>query len=160
MENKAITFSGGKLGFLNTQIYCGDQVYSFSTIILLLVSMVVGVIGGSYGIGGGAFLAPFCISVLNLPVSIVAGAALFSTWMNSVVAALFYAFLPATKNSLSTSPDWALGSLFGLGGILGIYMGTLLQKRFSSVWIKIILTSAIIIIAIRYIVTSLFAFLI
>ena len=157
-EIKTAVFSGGKFGLLRTKIYCGDQAYSFPTLLLFLVSMFVGVVGGSYGIGGGAILAPFCISVLNLPIALVSGAALFSTWMSSVIAALFYAFLPTAKTSLNTSPDWALGSLFGLGGMLGIYMGTFLQKCFSSIWIKIILTSSIIIIATRYIITSLFAF--
>ena len=121
--------------------------------------MFVGVVGGSYGIGGGAILAPFCISVLNLPVAIVSGAALFSTWMSSVIAALFYAFLPAAKTSLNTSPDWVLGSLFGLGGMAGITMGTFLQKRFSVIWIKIILASCIIIISLRYISSALIQFL-
>ena len=159
MEVKTVIFSGGKLGLRHTKIYCGDQKYSFPTLLLFLVSMFVGVVGGSYGIGGGAILAPFCISVLNLPVAIVSGAALFSTWMSSVIAALFYAFLPAAKTSLNTSPDWVLGSLFGLGGMAGITMGTFLQKRFSVIWIKIILASCIIIISLRYISSALIQFL-
>jgi len=96
---------------------------------------------------------------LGLPVTIVSGAALFSTWMSSVIAALFYAFLPASKGGLNTAPDWALGSLFGLGGMLGIYLGTLLQKHFSAIWIKVILTACIIAISLRYTGSALVQFL-
>jgi len=158
-KTQIAALTGGKFGLRRTKIYCGDQNYAFSTPLLLLVSMFVGVVGGSYGIGGGAILAPFCISVLNLPVALVSGAALFSTWTSSVVAALFYAFLPLSKSGLNTAPDWTLGSLFGLGGMLGIYMGTFLQKRFPAVWIKIILATCILVISIRYMSTPLLRFL-
>lgn len=158
MDAPEVVFTGGSIGLVQTKIYCGDKSYSFSTVLLLLVSMMVGILGGAYGIGGGAFLAPFCISVLNLPIFIVSGAALFSTWINSVVAASFYAFAPVTKSALNTSPDWVLGALFGLGGMMGIYVGTFMQKRFSAVWIKSILAISISIISARYIGATIIQF--
>jgi uncharacterized membrane protein YfcA len=62
--------------------YSGEK-YCFSRGPLMLLSLVVGVVGGVYGIGGGAIVAPFCIGVLGLPVHTVAGATLMSTFLAS-----------------------------------------------------------------------------
>ena len=50
--------------------------FSFSTPAMFILAVVVGIIGGTYGIGGGAIIAPFCVAVFHLPVYTVAGAAL------------------------------------------------------------------------------------
>lgn len=138
-----------KISLLQTTIQFEDKEHRFSTLLVFFLSLVVGVIGGAYGIGGGAIMAPFCISVLNLPVFVVSGATLFSTWVTSVVAALFYAFVPIGK-TVNAAPDWFLGILFGLGGMAGIYLGARLQKWVPALIIKVILGLAIAFIAIRY----------
>jgi uncharacterized membrane protein YfcA len=75
---------------------------------MLLLAFVVGIIGGTYGIGGGAIIAPFCVAVFHLPVYTAAGAALLGTFLTSIVWVFFYSVLPAAGGA-STSPDWALG---------------------------------------------------
>ncbi len=50
--------------------------FSYSTIAMFFLALFVGVIGGTYGIGGGAIIAPFCVAVFHLPVYTIAGAAL------------------------------------------------------------------------------------
>ncbi|HSM91059.1 MAG TPA: sulfite exporter TauE/SafE family protein, partial [Desulfobacterales bacterium] len=59
------------------------QRFSYNTIGMLALAFVVGIIGGTYGIGGGAIIAPFCVAVFNLPVYTVAGAALMGTFLTS-----------------------------------------------------------------------------
>jgi len=54
-----------------------------------------------------------------------------------------------------TSPDWALGTLFGLGGLAGMYTGALLQKFFSANVIKAVLGVLITVLAIRYLLAFL-----
>ncbi len=126
------------------------QPYSFHTPVVALVSFIVGIIGGAYGIGGGALMAPFLVSLVRLPVFIVAGASLCSTWVTSIVAALFYAVGPLTVGQTSSSPDWMLGSLFGFGGFFGIYVGARLQRFVPGMIIKIILGITITAVAIKY----------
>lgn len=126
------------------------QPYAFSSWAVALVSLLVGVIGGAYGIGGGALMAPFLVSVMKLPVYIVSGAALCSTWVTSIIAALFYAFGPLTTKASGASPDWLLGALFGLGGFIGIYTGARMQKYFPAPYIKVILGLAILGVSARY----------
>lgn len=124
--------------------------FQFSVPVMFLLAFVVGVIGGTYGIGGGAIIAPFCVTLFNLPVYTVAGAALLGTFLTSIVGVFFYSVLPAS-GGLPTAPDWALGFLFGLGGFAGMYIGARLQKFFPQKFIKFMLGAMIAFLAVRYI---------
>jgi uncharacterized membrane protein YfcA len=128
----------------------GGRTYSFSTPLMFALSVAVGVIGGIYGIGGGAILAPFWVAVFHLPVYTVAGASLLGTFLTSIAGVAFYTFLPS-PSGLPTSPDWALGALFGIGGLAGIWCGAGLQKHLHPRLIKLILGLLISIVVIRYI---------
>ena len=125
--------------------------FRFSVPAMLLLAFLVGIIGGTYGIGGGAIIAPFCVAVFHLPVYTVAGAALLGTFLTSIVGVFFYSVLPAV-NGVSTSPDWALGFLFGAGGFAGMYLGARLQKFVPQKFIKLMLGTMIVSLALKYIV--------
>jgi uncharacterized membrane protein YfcA len=125
--------------------------FSFSTVGMFLLAFVVGIIGGTYGIGGGAIIAPFCVAVFHLPVYTVAGAALMGTFLTSIAGVFFYSIVPAPSNMI-TSPDWLLGFLFGAGGFIGIYLGARFQKFVPQKFIKLMLGIIIISLALRYII--------
>jgi uncharacterized membrane protein YfcA len=125
--------------------------FRFSVPAMFLLAFIVGIIGGTYGIGGGAIIAPFCVTVFHLPVYTVAGAALLGTFLTSIVGVFFYSVLPA-NGGFSTSPDWALGFLFGLGGFAGMYLGARLQKYVPQKFIKRMLGVMIVSVAFKYIV--------
>lgn len=114
----------------------GDVAYGFSVPAMLSLAFVVGIIGGTYGIGGGAIIAPFCIAVFHLPVTIVAGAALAGTFATSVIGVIVYSLLPLPDGS-HAAPDWLLGSLFGLGGVAGMYLGAATQKHVPQQVLKL-----------------------
>ncbi len=113
--------------------------YSCSTPAVFAMSLVVGVVGGVYGIGGGSIVAPFFVSICGLPVYTVAGAALMGTLVTSVAGVAFYQFLAVFHAGQSIAPDWGLGLLFGLGGMLGMYCGARLQKHVPAGIIKTML---------------------
>lgn len=124
--------------------------FRFSVPAMFLLAFLVGIIGGTYGIGGGAIIAPFCVAVFNLPVYTVAGAALLGTFLTSIVGVFFYSVLPG-PGGVAVSPDWFLGSLFGVGGFAGMYIGARLQKYVPQKFIKFMLGSMIISLALKYI---------
>ncbi|SFQ99557.1 sulfite exporter TauE/SafE family protein [Desulfoscipio geothermicus] len=130
------------------------ETYSFSTITIFTLALAVGLIGGIYGIGGGAIIAPFCVSILGLPVYTVAGAALAGTFLTSIAGVIFYSILAMTAVGASTNvaPDWALGALFGVGGLLGTYCGAYIQKYLKENIVKAIMAALILFLALRYVI--------
>lgn len=127
--------------------------YSLPNLPIFFLSILIGIIGGIYGIGGGAFLVPILVTIYGLPIYSISGAALAGTFLASVVGVLFYTVIaPAFSTSGSSAgPDWMLGLLLGLGGMLGIYVGALLQRFMPIKIIKIILMLCLTLIAIKYI---------
>ena len=142
---KIISFSLSKIEYE----FWGER-FSFSVTAMFLLAFIVGIIGGTYGIGGGAIIAPFCVAVFHLPVYTVAGAALMGTFLTSIAGVTFYSIMPA-KEGLAISPDWLLGFLFGIGGFAGMYLGARFQKFVPQKLIKIMLGSIIVFLAVRYI---------
>ena len=142
---KTISFSLAK-----TEYDFWGHRFVFRTPAVFVLALVVGVIGGAYGIGGGAIIAPFCVSVFRLPVYTVAGAALMGTFITSIAGLVFYSLIP-TAGGMPTMPDWPLGILFGIGGGLGMYCGASLQKYIPQKIIKLILAVLMLFVAARYI---------
>lgn len=115
------------------------------------LSFIVGIVGGIYGIGGGAIIAPFFVSFFHLPVYTVAGAALMGTFVTSVAGVAFYQIIAPFYPQTSVAPDWLLGVLFGLGGMAGMYLGARCQKFVPARAIKWMLSGVIIFTAGKYV---------
>jgi uncharacterized membrane protein YfcA len=130
------------------------ETFSFNTITLFALSFAVGIIGGTYGIGGGAIIAPFLITIFGLPVYTIAGATLLGTFLTSIAGVTFYTIIAPmyAHTGLAIAPDWRLGALFGIGGLLGMYFGARLQKYFPAKAIKLLLGLLMLFLSIRYVI--------
>ncbi len=118
---------------------------------IFALSLIVGIVGGIYGIGGGAIIAPFFVTFFGLPVYTVAGAALMGTFVTSVAGVVFYQALAPLYPNVSVAPDWPLGILFGVGGMGGMYLGARCQKFVPAKIIKWMLAAIIIFTATQYV---------
>ncbi len=129
--------------------------FSFHTTGLFTLSLIVGLIGGVYGIGGGAIIAPFIVSFFGLPIHTIAGATLMGTCATSVGGVIFYELIGplVAQSGQSVRPDWLLGFLFGIGGFVGMYFGASAQKYIPSSWIKPALAVLIAGLGLRYCVS-------
>jgi uncharacterized membrane protein YfcA len=121
------------------------QCFRFHTTGLFVLSLVVGLIGGVYGIGGGAIIAPFIVSFFGLPIHTIAGATLMGTCVTSVGGVLFYEFFGpyVALPGQAVRPDWLLGFLFGIGGFIGMYFGAMTQKYVPASIIRPVLAVVI-----------------
>lgn len=127
-----------------------EEQYSFHIVPMFFLSFAVGIIGGIYGIGGGAIIAPVCVTFFKLPVYTVAGAALMGTFITSIIGVLFYSLIPL-NNGLTAPPDWWLGILFGIGGLPGMYLGAKAQKHVPERLIKAVLAFFILLVSGKYV---------
>lgn len=128
-----------------------SETYDVSFWGIFLLSFIVGIVGGIYGIGGGSIIAPFFITFFGLPVYIVAGAALMGTFVTSVAGVAFYQAIAPFYPHLSVAPDWLLGILFGTGGMAGMYLGARCQKFVPAKAIKWMLAGVMVFTAAKYI---------
>ncbi|MBT8763441.1 sulfite exporter TauE/SafE family protein [Desulfohalobiaceae bacterium Ax17] len=127
------------------------QKFEFSTLGIFSLSFAVGIIGGVYGIGGGSIVAPFFVSFFRLPVYTIAGASLMGTFVTSIAGVIFYQAIAPFYPHQAVSPDWLLGLLFGLGGMVGMYLGARCQKYVPASWIKAMLSVIIFFTALKYV---------
>ncbi len=127
-----------------------DLTHSVSVPGLLALSLVVGVVGGIYGIGGGSIMAPFLVTVFGLPIHTIAGATLLGTFATSLVGVLFYQALAPFFPELSVAPIWGLGLLFGAGGMMGMYLGARFQRFVPPSAIKLMLCGVTLFAATKY----------
>ena len=143
---KVTHFNLSRLGYT----FYGEQ-FDVSFWGIFILSLIVGVVGGIYGIGGGSIIAPFFVVFFKLPVYTVAGAALMGTFVTSVAGVAFYQLMAPFYPDMSVAPDWLLGIMFGLGGMAGMYLGARCQKFVPARAIKWMLAGIIVLTAGKYV---------
>ena len=131
-----------------------EVLYTVRVLPVFCLSLFIGVIGGIYGIGGGAIMSPILISIFGLPVYIIAGSTLLSTFVASFGGVLSYLYLSFVSH-VQVAPDWMLGGFLGLGGIIGMYFGAKCQRYVPNRILQIFLTAILLFIALRYLAMSL-----
>jgi uncharacterized membrane protein YfcA len=104
---------------------------------IIAFGVVAGTIGGIYGIGGGSLLGPILAS-RGTPITELAPAVLASTFLTSIAGAASYAVLAASTTG-DIAPDWTLGLLSGVGGLIGGYLGARLQPHVPERILRLLL---------------------
>ena len=94
----------------------------------------MGCVGGIYGIGGGAILAPVLIGS-GQRASVAAPAALAATFVTSVAGVTTFMLL-SLYHAGAVAPDWSTGLALGAGGLAGGYTGARIQHRMPDVVIR------------------------
>jgi len=140
---QTLTFNWKKLKF----VYSG-KVFELNSFFITLLALFIGTIGGIYGIGGGALMAPILLAFFRLPAYVFAGATLAGTCITSIVGVIIFTLG-------GHQPDWLLGLFLGIGGALGLFFGARLQKYMPQKLIRIIITAGVLFIGYNY-VTSFF----
>ena len=119
---------------------------------ITIAAFVVGVLGGIYGIGGGSILGPILVGT-GMAVSRVAPAALASTFVTSIVGVISFVLLQANESG-SIAPDWTLGLMCGLGGLVGGYLGATLQPRLPERFLRVLLGLLAVGLAVAYVAAA------
>ena len=117
------------------------------------LSLLVGTVGGIYGIGGGSILAPILLA-LGYTAYEVAPATLAATFLTSIGGIVTYQVLQ-TAHGGAIAPDWALGAFLGAGGFAGSYLGARLQRHLPERTLRRLLGLIACLVAVRYVQMSL-----
>jgi len=152
-QRKDFQVTNPRFSFKSVKYEFEGESYCIPTTPLMFLCFLVGIVGGTYGIGGGAIIVPILVAVYRLPVYTVAGAGLFGTFAASIAGVLIYAFISVLgiDPGASVAPDLKLGLILGIGGFIGIYFGARAQKFMPEKVIKVILTVLLLFVAVRYI---------
>jgi hypothetical protein len=100
----------------------------------VLLALIVGTVGGIYGVGGGSILAPILVG-LGYGLAEVAPAALAATFLTSFAGVLAYAAISVGAEG-DIAPDWVIGIGLGVGGLAGAALGARLQPRLPEALLR------------------------
>lgn len=117
------------------------------------LGFAAGLVGGVYGIGGGALLAPVLVG-LGSSATRVAPATLVATFVTSIVGVATYLGLGWLGHP-QAAPVWSIAIACGLGGLVGGYLGAAVQPHVSSRYLRRLLGAVSVALATAYLVVSL-----
>jgi uncharacterized membrane protein YfcA len=112
----------------------------------------VGLIGGLYGIGGGAVIAP-ALAAAGHRMARVVPAALTVTLATSFAGIAAFEAIALLKPGPDTiGPDWILGLAMGVGGLLGGALGVRVTRRLPERLLRRVLGLLVLGVGLRYLV--------
>jgi uncharacterized membrane protein YfcA len=124
---------------------------------VVVAAAVVGVVGGIYGVGGGAFLAPLLTLVTGCSLRQTAGATLVGTFVTSVAGVAAFEIASFASGDPALGPDWVHGGLLGLGGVVGGFAGASWQERLPERGLRAVLTVTVGALGVAYVAGRLLA---
>ncbi|MHB8233447.1 MAG: sulfite exporter TauE/SafE family protein [Solirubrobacteraceae bacterium] len=116
--------------------------------LICVLALVVGTVGGIYGIGGGSLLAPILLAV-GFSAYEVAPATLIATFLTSIVGIAAFGVLQLTQGG-DVAPEWILGAWIGAGGFAGSYCGARVQRHLPDTSLRRLLGLIACVVAARY----------
>lgn len=133
-----------KIGLKSISFDFWGEEHSFSPILMFLLAFAIGIVGGAYGVGGGALMSPLLVAFFHLPIHTIAGANLLGTFVASLIGI-------GSFSALGYPPNLEIGFLLGVGGLAGIYTGAKFQKKVPETKIRLILSVLILLLSTKYI---------
>ncbi len=137
---------------LGSQRLPREQPKDINRVAIWGLALVVGVVGGIYGVGGGSLLAPILIA-FGFSVYEVAPATITATFITSVAGLATYQVLQFGHGG-AIAPEWILGAFLGAGGLAGSYCGARLQSHLPEQALRQLLGLVACVVAARYLQTA------
>lgn len=121
----------------------GREHFTYSPWLPLLTGVGIAVISSALGVGGGFLLVPFMVTLLGLPMFIVAGTAALAVAVSSVTSIANY-------TRLGIELDIPLLLLLLTGTVVGAWIGPRLSRHLHERWLQRILSLVLLLIGLRY----------
>jgi hypothetical protein len=127
--------SDSKLGHLSLR--------NIRIIFLVTLSFMAGIISSSFGVGGGIIFVPSLIMLLNFSVK--------TSTATSQFVLIFTSFSGLILFVMQGTPDYQMGIVLSVGGIIGGTIGSQLSMRVNSSFILNIFTALLVIVSLKLI---------
>lgn len=112
-------------------------------LVLITLSFIAGIISSSFGVGGGIIFVPCLIILMKFSVK-------FST-ATSQFALIFTSLSGLVIFVLQGRPDYQMGLILSIGGIIGGTIGSLLSMRINSSTILKIFSGLLVVVSLKLI---------
>ena len=112
-------------------------------IFLVTLSFIAGIISSSFGVGGGIIFVPCLIMLMNFSVK--------SSTATSQFALIFTSFAGLILFVMQGRPDYQMGIILSVGGIIGGVIGSQLSMRLKSSLILNLFIGLLVIVSVKLI---------
>ena len=113
-----------------------------SSIPVVLIGALVGMLSAVMGVGGGFIMVPAMIYILGMPTKVVVGTSLFQI----IFVSAFTTILHATTNF---TVDAVLAVLLLIGGVIGAQIGTGIAVRLKAEQLRILLAGMVLLVCFK-----------
>lgn len=138
---------GTKFKFTDSQ---GKQyVYGYPIWFALLLTFIVGIISGLFGIGGGALLVPAMLLLFQFPPHVAVGTSMFLVFLSSLVNSASHIYLG--------NVPWIYTIPVVPGAYIGAKIGAAINKRMKSETVVLALRILLLLLGIRSVLAGLMA---
>lgn len=141
-----IGFKNWNKGKAAPEIEVDKETFRFNMAGGIVVSFVVGFISSIFGIGGGIIHVPAMVYLLGFPTHIATATSHFVLAVSSLVGVLSH-FL---QHHILYEPAF----FAGIGAVFGAQLGAKLSKKVKARFILMLLSFALLLLAVRLIITS------
>jgi len=125
----------GPIRFRRSQLY-------ISPIPPLFFGFVVGVLGAMLGVGGGFFMVPVMIYILQMPTSVVVGTSLFQITIVTAVTTVLHA-------AANQTVDIVLALILIVGGVVGAQLGARVGVLLKAEQLRALLALVVLAVGVR-----------
>ncbi|MFD3446179.1 sulfite exporter TauE/SafE family protein [Microbacteriaceae bacterium 4G12] len=122
--------------------------YGFHPVLAVVISFVVGLISGLFGIGGGVLLVPAMVILFSFPAHIAVATSMFIVFLSASVSSITHISLGHV--------NWLYTLILIPGAWIGGKIGAFINTKISGNMVINLLRITLIIIGIRMIISSLF----
>ena len=109
--------------------------YGYTRTVALLVSFVVGLLAGMFGVGGGALMMPVMLLLFHFPVHLAAATSMFMIFLSSIPATATHAYY----GHIDWSMALALAPGAWIGGKIGAWLSLKLKTKTLVLALRIML---------------------
>jgi uncharacterized membrane protein YfcA len=112
-------------------------------VLLVTLSFIAGIISSSFGVGGGIIFVPCLIMLMNFTVKSSTATSQFALIFTSISGLIIFV--------MQGRPDYQMGLVLSLGGIIGGALGSQLSLRMNSSFILKMFSGLLVIVSLKLI---------